>query len=594
MTIMLDTAVRPRPFSSWRFVATGLVDAALWYPALFAATGLFPTDAGFAASEWGWAGAASIAAATQIVSGLASGLYRGKRVPGSFEEGRLTTLSTVMAMFVIMIFEFAIVDAPLVTLGPVLAGASFQLLGALAVRSVARTRSDYRSRSRHERSQRILVFGAGEAGDQIVKALLKDTAIDLDPVAYLDDDPSKQRLVLHGVRVAGTRADIADVAMTLRATTILVALPSATQHEMNEIVDLAYAAGIGVKILPSVHSLTGSWVYVSDIRDMQMADFLNREEVQIDDNAIRSYIEGRRVLVSGAGGSVGSVLCRTILQYEPSELIMLDHDENALHTLQLDSEGRALLDDPNLVLCDIRDRDAVLALFDEHRPEVVFHAAAHKHVTFLERFPSEGVKTNIYGTLNVLSAAASVGVDRFVNISTDKAADPTSILGETKRTAERLTSHYDGIQQGRYLSVRFGNVLGSKGSVVPTFLEQLRTGAPMTVTDPEATRYFMTIEEAALLVLQAGAIGRGGDVLVLDMGEPVKIEDLARRLARQVTPGQSPQIVYTGLRPGEKLHEVLTSSAEEPLSSTHDRISRYEVPPLDPTRLQAEIGSVRS
>jgi FlaA1/EpsC-like NDP-sugar epimerase len=261
---------------------------------------------------------------------------------------------------------------------------------------------------------------------------------------------------------------------------------------------------------------------------------------------------------------------------------MLDHDENALHRLQLSIEGRALLESPNLVLCDIRDREALRTVFESTHPDIVFHAAAHKHVTFLERFPSEGAKTNVGGTTNVLTAASETGVERFINISTDKAADPVNVLGKTKRKAERITAHFDMISSGRYMSVRFGNVLGSNGSVIPTFIEQINQGEPITVTDPAATRYFMTAEEAVVLVLQAAALGKGGDVLVLDMGEPVSIDMLARRLSRQIVPGQVPNIVYTGLRPGEKLHEVLVNEHDDPLEQPHPRLSRYAVPPLEP------------
>jgi FlaA1/EpsC-like NDP-sugar epimerase len=256
---------------------------------------------------------------------------------------------------------------------------------------------------------------------------------------------------------------------------------------------------------------------------------------------------------------------------------MLDHDENALHRLQLDVEGRALLTSPELILCDIRDEVAVRAVFESHRPHVVFHAAAHKHVTLLERFPSEGYKTNVEGSRYVLKAAVAAGVERYVNISTDKAADPISVLGATKREAELLTATADASNDGRYLSVRFGNVLGSNGSVILTFVDQLESGVPLTVTDREATRFFMTVEEAVLLVLQAGALGEGGDVLVLDMGQPVKIVDLARRLARQFTPGIEAEIVFTGLRSGEKLHEVLVAEDDEPLAQPHPRIRRYAV-----------------
>ena len=334
--------------------------------------------------------------------------------------------------------------------------------------------------------------------------------------------------------------------------------------------------------MPSFDAIVRLGLNVGDIRDVAMADFLYRDEVDIDNEAIEQYISGKRVLVTGAGGSIGSVLCRRLREFSPSALVMLDHDENALHALQLRHEGRALLDDPNLVLCDIRDARALESVFSAHEPEVVFHAAAHKHVPFLERFPEEAVKTNVLGTTNVLDAARRHDVERFINISSDKAADPISVLGTTKRIAERITAGVDSGTPGTYLSVRFGNVLGSAGSVIPTFADQIRNGEPVTVTHPEATRYFMTTDEAVLLVLQAAAVGRGGDVLVLDMGDPIRIADLPARLSAVIHPdAPPPEIVFTGLRPGEKLHETLVSASDEELDHPHEHVSRYRVPALD-------------
>ena len=284
---------------------------------------------------------------------------------------------------------------------------------------------------------------------------------------------------------------------------------------------------------------------------MTPADLLGRHVIHTDVEQIAGYLAGRRVLVTGAGGSIGSELCRQIQRFQPAALIMLDRDESGLHEVQLSLEGRALLDSRRLVVCDIRDPDAVAAVFAEHRPDVVFHAGALKHLPLLEMWPAEAVKTNVLGTRRVIDSAVAHGVERFVNISSDKAANPTSVLGYTKRLVERLTAAADARGAGTYLSVRFGNVLGSRGSVLSTFATQIDAGGPVTVTDPEVTRYFMTVEEAVELVVQAGAIGRGGEVLVLDMGKPVRIADVAEQL---VAASKRPvPIVYTGLRPGEKL-----------------------------------------
>jgi FlaA1/EpsC-like NDP-sugar epimerase len=335
-------------------------------------------------------------------------------------------------------------------------------------------------------------------------------------------------------------------------------------------------------VLPPVSELVGGAVSSHDIRDVSEADLLGRHQVETDVDSVAAYLTGKRVLVTGAGGSIGSELCRQIHRYSPASLVILDRDESLLHDVQLSIDGRALLDSPDLVLADIRDAGAIERVFATHRPQVVFHAAALKHLPLLERHPDESVKSNVLGTLTVLRAAQRHGVQRFVNISTDKAADPTSVLGYTKRIAERLTAHVAAETGGAFLSVRFGNVLGSRGSVLPTFRAQVEAGGPITVTDKDVTRYFMTVEEAVQLVVQAGAIGRPGEALVLDMGEPVRINDVARRLAARAS--RPVQVAYTGLRPGEKLHEQLLGLGEADSRPIHPLISHVCVPPLDPAQ----------
>jgi FlaA1/EpsC-like NDP-sugar epimerase len=305
---------------------------------------------------------------------------------------------------------------------------------------------------------------------------------------------------------------------------------------------------------------------------------LGRHHIETDLEMVAHYLMGKRVAITGAGGSIGSELCRQVAEFAPAELIMIDRDESALHAVQLSIEGKAMLDTPSTVLVDIRDRERMRKVFMERRPEIVFHAAALKHLPLLEQYPVEAFKTNVWGTLAVLEAAAAAGVDRFVNISTDKAANPCSNLGFSKRVAEGLTAGVDTLAEGRYLSVRFGNVLGSRGSVLTTFHSQLEHGGPLTVTDPDVTRFFMTVEEAVQLVIQAAAIGSGGEVLVLDMGEPVKIADVAEQLAHTIEPPCP--IVYTGLRSGEKLHEELFGDGETPRSSAHPSIRTVSVPRL--------------
>ncbi|QNN49918.1 polysaccharide biosynthesis protein [Phycicoccus endophyticus] len=324
----------------------------------------------------------------------------------------------------------------------------------------------------------------------------------------------------------------------------------------------------------------------SDLRDLDVADLLGRQPVELDTAAIAEHLAGRRILVTGAGGSIGSELCRQIAQFLPEQLFMLDRDESGLHATQMSIEGRALLDSDELVLCDIRDEEELHAVFARTRPDVVFHAAALKHLTMLERHPAEAFKTNVLGTRNVLRAARKAGVSTVVNISTDKAANPTCVLGWSKRVAERLTAAVDADEPGaRYLSVRFGNVLGSRGSVVVAFTEQIRQGGPVTVTHPDVERYFMLIPEACQLVLQASSIGEGGEVMVLDMGTPVKIDDVARSMI-QMSGRSDVEVEYTGLRPGEKLTEELFSPDEDVRPSSHPLITSVAVPGLDQDDLQ--------
>jgi len=343
-----------------------------------------------------------------------------------------------------------------------------------------------------------------------------------------------------------------------------------------------------VFVLPPVSELLGSPIGVADIRPLTESDLLGRREVRTDLAEIAGYLTGRCVLVTGAGGSIGSELCRQLIGFEPHTLVMLDRDESALHAVQLSIDGRAQLDTRDLVVCDIRDRRRVQEVFSEHRPDVVFHAAALKHLPLLEMHPGEAVKTNVLATQTLLEVARQYDVDRFVNISTDKAADPISVLGYSKRVAERLTAAA-GRSTGRpYLSVRFGNVLGSRGSVLTTFKAQVTSGGPLTVTHPDVTRFFMTVEEAVQLVIQAGAVGGAGEALVLDMGEPVRIEQVAQRLIAQSD--EAIEVVYTGLRPGEKLHESLFGRTEIGERRSHPLITHVDVPPLDAAQL-AHLGA---
>jgi FlaA1/EpsC-like NDP-sugar epimerase len=426
-------------------------------------------------------------------------------------------------------------------------------------------------------STRVLLVGAGEAGRELVSSMMRDPERQWRPVAILDDDPRKRHLRIRQISVVGTTARLAEKAAEYHVSTVVLALPSADAATINRLRLAATDAGLAVKVLPASTQLLDEHVGIRDLRDINMTDVLGRNQLDTDVAAIADYLAGRKVLVTGAGGSIGSELCRQIHRFAPAELMMLDRDESALHALQLSIHGRALLDSNEVILCDIRDRAAVNTVFAARRPDVVFHAAALKHLPMLEQYPAEAVKTNIAGTANVLDAADLVGVDRFVNISTDKAANPCSVLGYSKRIAECLTSTKAQDAEGTFLSVRFGNVLGSRGSVLTSFAKQIAEGGPVTVTDPEVTRYFMTIEEACQLVIQAAAIGGAGEALVLDMGDPVRILDVANQLIEQS--GARVRIEFTGLREGEKLHEELFADDEpQHVRPVHQFVSHVPVP----------------
>lgn len=423
-----------------------------------------------------------------------------------------------------------------------------------------------------------LVVGAGESGARLVHSMRSHPEAGLAPVGFLDDDPWMRKRRHFGVPVLGAIDELERVVPATGATTVVVAIPSASKELIKDVVDRCTELGITTKVLPSFAETLASRADVHDVRDVDMRDLLGRAAIDTDLASIAGYITGRRVLVTGAGGSIGSELCRQLHRFSPAELMMLDRDESALHAVQLSIHGRALLDSSDVVLNDIRDEVALRRVFEDRRPEVVFHAAALKHLPMLEQYPHEALKTNVLGTANVLEASAAVGVSTFVNISTDKAADPTSVLGYSKRAAERLTADMARRAEGAYLSVRFGNVLGSRGSVLHTFTAQIEAGGPVTVVHPDVTRFFMTVEEAVQLVIQAGAIGEDGEVMILDMGEPVKIVDMAEQLVAMS--GKSVEIVYTGLRSGEKLHEELFGATERGERSKHPLVSHAHVVPL--------------
>ncbi len=566
---------RTRSFSRsltgrYRHFVLAAVDTAAWLVTLLAATATRHSIGGGEIDYRGIAALAALAAATVFLLSLTPRFHHSRTRRGSVADAQDVFLTWIIVAPILAIANYYLFGRPVPT-SAFLLGLPLALMLMMGARMAWRVVYDYLRRPAFDRFRtRVIVFGAGEGAEQIIRAMLRDPDSSYVPVAVLDDDTSLANRSIDGVRVRGTRHDLARIAKDTQASELLIAIPSASSELVRKLDETADELGLKTRVLPSTTELLGL-LQIGDIRELTPADLLGREEVTVDLESIIQYVTGKRVLVTGAGGSIGSELCRQLFQLAPSALFMLDRDETALHGVQLSIEGRALLDTPNLIVADIRDIKRVTEVFEKCRPEVVFHTAALKHLTLLEHHPSEGIKTNVNGTRNLLDAALAVGVDHFVNISTDKAADPTSVLGATKLMAERFTARAAQEASGVFVSVRFGNVLGSRGSVLPTFREQIALGGPITITDPDVTRYFMTIPEAVRLVLQAGAIGEAGEIMILDMGQPVKIAHLAEQLIRQS--GKHIQVVYTGLREGEKLHEVLVSNAEDGVTRQHPRIT---------------------
>lgn len=535
-------------------------------------------DAGGAIPIYGLLIVGALAAAAHGAFAFAFRLHQGRARLGSFEEVLLIASVAGGAGLLAFIFN-ATVFPPFVPRTVPLAAASMAIILCFLPRAIWRMFvQKARPADEPGSSKRVVIIGAGEGGCQLVESMQRDPRLSWLPVGFVDDDPRKKHLRHRGVRVLGPIQDLPAVARHHSVQAVVLAIPSADSDLVLRTRDLAQEAGLRLKVLPPVGELLEGASH-HQIRDLQPTDLLGRHQIDTDVREIAGYLAGRRVLVTGAGGSIGSELCRQIQTYEPAELILLDRDESALHSLVLSLDGRADLESPRVVLADIRDVDRIHEVFAQRRPDVVFHAAALKHVNVLEQHPSEAWKTNVLGTANVLSAASSSGVGRFVNISTDKAADPENALGLSKRIAEGLTAQQAALSMGTYLSVRFGNVLGTRGSVLKTFESQIKAGHPVTVTHPDATRYFMTVNEAVQLVIQAAAIGCDGEALLLDMGEPVRIMDVATKMIDHF--GADVPITVTGLKPGEKLHEVLFGTGEPDNRPIHPLVSHVSVPPTN-------------
>lgn len=420
----------------------------------------------------------------------------------------------------------------------------------------------------------VLIVGAGDAAEIIVREMNKHPELKKEVIGLIDDNPAKHNLELHGIPVLGDRQQIPELIEDYNVQEVIIAIPSAPGKEIKEIYELSKQKEVEVNIVPGVYELLNGDVHLNQIREVQVEDLLRRDPINLDPAKIASYIEGKTVLVTGGGGSIGSELCRQLSKFNPERLLIFDINENTSYFLQRELNEKYPNLDVYTLIGSIRDKEKVKAVFNKYQPQVVFHAAAHKHVPLMEHSPEEAIKNNIFGTENVVEIAHQSGVERFVLISTDKAVNPTNVMGATKRAAEMVVEAYNQISESNFMAVRFGNVLDSEGSVVPIFKQQIAEGGPVTVTHPDVKRYFMTISEAVQLVIQAASLGQGGEVFVLDMGEPVKIIDLAHDLIRLsgLQPEKDIEIEFTGLRPGEKLFEELLNDDEDNLSTEHERI----------------------
>ena len=529
--------------------------------------------------------AGALCASAYLALGALFHLYRGRYIVGSFDEvlGVVATTATVaiLSSAIALILPSTAFPRTTIALAAGLSAAS--MLGARFV-----WRGVQRKNALDRVGHRTLIYGAGDAGSQIVELLARDKGSAYQPVGFIDDDPAKRHLRRSGIRVLGSIDSLEDIVRGEGVDTVLVAIAGISARRLLELDRRCATLDVQLRIIPTASEIAGGAVKLGDISNVTEEDLMGRRPIETNESQIEAFLEGRTILVTGAGGSIGSELARQLHRYSPQKVYLLDRDESALHAVQLTIDGTGTLTSDTLILADIRDSERLREIFLDIRPDIVFHAAALKHLPLLERFPNEAVKTNVIGSLNVLRAAIATGVSAFVNISTDKAADPESTLGYSKLITERLAAAAPTTSGAKFVSVRFGNVLGSRGSVIDTFRHQIAAGGPVTVTDPQVTRYFMTVSEAVHLVLQAAVIGRHGETLVLDMGTPVNIADIAKHMVERS--GRQVQVIFTGLRPGEKLHEDLMASRENASRPFHPLISHVQARPLPHEEVSSAVG----
>jgi FlaA1/EpsC-like NDP-sugar epimerase len=534
----------------------------------------------------------AIRTASFFAFGLFRGIWRYTSIRDATDLVAATTLST------------ALFGLALALSGPPLPRSVVVIEYLLALGMVGGVRLALRAARRHvvplvevrEPPSRVLVVGAGDAGELLVADVKRRHAGRYEVVGFVDDDPMKLGGDIHGVRVLGLVADLPRIVAARQVAQVLIAIPTATGEQMRRIVDLCKRTGARFRTIPGLADLVDRQIGVDHLRPVAIEDLLGREPVQLDMELISKEMRGRAILVTGAGGSIGAELCRQVARFDPSVLVLVERTENAL--FHVHRELGARFPELELVPClaDVSDARRMDEILSAHAPSVVFHAAAHKHVPMVEWNPAEAVRNNVFGTRTLADLAHRHGVERFVMISTDKAVNPTSVMGTTKRVAEMYVQALSQRSKTRFVTVRFGNVLGSSGSVIPIFQEQIARGGPVTVTHPEMRRYFMTIPEASQLVLQAGAMGRGGEIFFLDMGQPVRIADLARDLITLsgLRPGEDVEIEFTGMRPGEKLFEELSVDSEHADGTRHPKIFVGRFRPCDWDELRRLLGILAS
>ncbi|HEY0882371.1 MAG TPA: nucleoside-diphosphate sugar epimerase/dehydratase, partial [Archangium sp.] len=541
---------------------------------------------------WLWLGAnVAIKLVVFVAAGMFAGLWRYTGARDLVTLLRSTAIGSLLFAAFIVLGGYRNYPRSILVMDFVL---TIILVGGLrfGTRSLWQLAQNVATRKVEGNRRRVLVVGAGNAAEMLVREMMKTHLGRYEPVGFVDDNPNKRGVAIHGLRVLGGLQDVPELVKSERIDEVVIAIPSASGKAMRSIIDTVKPSGVPIRTMPGIDQLISGQVTLNQLRSVNIEDLLGRDPVSLDMDSLKALLQDHVVLVTGAGGSIGSELCRQVARFHPKRLVLVERSEPSLFEIHRELHARH----PELELvpsiADICDSARVRALFGQHRPSVVVHAAAHKHVPMMEWNPGEALKNNVGGTRVVADAAHEFGAQQFVMVSTDKAVNPTSIMGATKRVAELYIQALAQKSSTRFVAVRFGNVLGSAGSVIPIFKEQIAHGGPVTVTDPEMRRYFMTIPEASQLVLQAATLGRGGEIFVLDMGEPVKIVDLARDLIRLsgLEPDKDIEIRFTGLRPGEKLFEELSTADEKAEKTRHPKIFIGKLPSRPFEEISRQVG----